>query len=140
MSDKQAAPAAANDSAPAPADPGTPPKRSRLTKIASIVAGVFAVLIIGIKVLGFFMLPACDSHAVTQTLKEIFAGKQVTVNVLNDIKALTDTNKEKVCSGACRDAGREGDRRIPGELGRQEQHRQSEQGRDALRRPLPIRS
>ena len=97
MSDKQAAPAAANDSAPAPADPGTPPKRSRLTKIVSIVAGVFAVFIIGIKVLGFFMLPACDSHAVTQTLKEIFAGKQVTVNVLNDIKALTDTNKEKVC-------------------------------------------
>jgi hypothetical protein len=67
-------------------------------KKISVWIGALGVLIAaGLTLISFFVLPACDSDTVKDTIHSIFEKTSVTLTVLDQIRALADTNATKTC-------------------------------------------
>lgn len=90
-----------SDSAPAAPQPApAPPAKKGLPRWASIVVGVVALGVGGLKLLGNFTLPTCDSSRSLDTIKSIFKDKNLPEPTLTGAKTVADQSQEKTCQAA----------------------------------------
>ena len=83
---------------PAPAPAEAPTWKTRLGKWSSVIVGICALLVGGIKLLDAFTLPACDSSRSLDAVRSIFKDKKLPEPTLNGAKPVTDTSQEKTCT------------------------------------------
>jgi len=65
---------------------------------AYIIVGLIGLGIGALKIADNFTLPNCDQDRATDTVREIFKGKDVPLTVLNDINPVTSSRQEKTCT------------------------------------------
>ena len=82
--------------APQPAAPA-PPAKKGLPRWASVIIGIVAFAVGGVKLLDTFTLPSCESSRSLDTIKSIFKDKKVPEPTLTGAKGLTSTSAEKTC-------------------------------------------
>lgn len=81
-----------------PPAPAPSPRAKFWSRIAYGVAGVAALVVGGVQLLSLFVLPACDASNIRDTVHSIFASKDVTLTVLDDIARLSDADGRVLCS------------------------------------------
>jgi hypothetical protein len=84
---------------PAATEAGAKPSfQQRLTQWVSIAVGLIFLLIGAMKVIDEFSLPTCASNRSEETIKSIYKSKDITLTTVSDMKTITDTKSERICT------------------------------------------